>query len=139
MEKRRAVGALCNLQRAREEKPLLLLEMASCTNALLREHSGLTESISLAAGNGSRAMLLKKLAQLQTFMQKLWDVFSSHLPDLPPLGARIDEHPLPEVDDDGELVEVKQCGTADEVQLVEEEEEVEIEESEDSDADYESE
>ena len=83
-------------------------------------------------------MLLKKLAQLQTFMQKLWDVFSSHLPNLPPLGDRIDEHPLPHVDDDGELVEVKQFETADEVQLVEEEE-AENAESEDSDAYYESE
>ena len=50
-------------------------------------------------------------------MQKLWDVFSSHLPDLPPLRDRIDEHPLPDVDDDGELVEVKQCEAAGEVQL----------------------
>ena len=80
-EKRRAVGALCSLQRVREEKPLLLLEMSACAKTLLQQQSHLVQSGTSTADIGRRAMLLKKLERHQLLMKQLWNIFIIHLPE----------------------------------------------------------
>ena len=106
-EKWRAVGLLCCLQRAREEKPLLLLEMSACSKTLLLQQNNLTQSVAWVAHIGRRAMLLKKLEQLQLLMEQLWNIFRSHLPDLTPLGRTVGVAcSVPVLEDGDELAEV---------------------------------
>ena len=140
MEKRRAVGALCHLERAREEKPLLLLEMSTCSKTLLSEQSRLANSVALTTDKGCRALLQKKRVELHTLMQQLWNIFRNFLPDLQPLSDVAEVLPVPAFETDGGLeevneLEVNQWETVKEDEVLESEEE-DID-SEDSDSYYE--
>jgi len=139
LEKRRAVGALCHLQRAREEKPLLLLEVSTCSKTLLSEQSRLANSVALSTDKRCRALLQKK--RVNTLMQQLWNIFINFLPDLPPLSNVAAVLPDPDFETDGELEEVSELEEANQWETVEEDEVLESEEedvdSEDSDSYYE--
>ena len=117
MEKRRAVGALCHLERAREEKPLLLLEMSTCSKTLLSEQSRLANSVAWSTDNGCRALLQKKRFELHTLMQQLWIIFINFLPDLPPIGEFAAVLPVPEFENDDELEEINQWETVEKDEL----------------------
>jgi len=141
LEKRRAVGALCHLQRALEEKPLLLLEMSTCSKTLLSEQNRLANSVALTTDKGCRALLQKKRVELHTLMQQLWNIFINFLPDLRPLSDVAEVLPVPAFETDGGLEEVDELEEVNQWETVEEDEVLESEEedidSEDSDSYYE--
>jgi hypothetical protein len=133
LEKRRAVGALCHLQRAREEKLLLVGDMATCSKNLLARQSRLTNSVALSVDKGIRALLQKKRVELHTLMQKLWNIFLNFLPDLPLVCDLVPVVFVPDVGDDYELDEMNQWEIGEEGGVSESEEDLD---SEDSDSYY---
>lgn len=121
-EKQRAVTILCYLERAREEKPLLLKEMASCCDCLLRKQKRLQQSIVWTSNPSHKALLSKKLTYHELDMVRMWKIVTQYVTDLPSIpiqpGGNLIPQPIADtldvdidVDDSDTLIDARfECG-----------------------------